>query len=596
VVVWSLGATLLLATTLRPQEVRLPLERFHELERLARESTPAQRPAAPFVLERATLEIVIANDRATIVERLDLVVSDDNWQRLDIPSPGRWIAIELGTLEGRLDDEGRVLVFRGAGQHTVELSAVAAVQELTRFGRTEWAIVVGTPAAGMVVGSARSELTGDGGGGPVLEVVSGAVALAPPGADGILRFAARPAASVAIVVRSDQATPASTVEAVVDLDAISLARVRPTRLTLLDQLLLHVVRGEVSEIRLDLPAGSTTSMVRGPAVAGWRVEGDGQLVIAFDPALTATGIAPTPIEIARDQPLVDSTVAATESNDAVVRTVTITAETPRLAIARTARSVFALEAEADGIVTLLEAGASRSLSASIAADLRDRLPPAARRSARLLADSAPADSALADTGVVPRWEVAWPDATQVLAATIDVLTVDWLWGASGAAGLRVSARVRSSGLEVLELELPATFELTVARLEGAAIEPGRRGNLLAIPLRVDSESQLVTLEGVVSGVARPADGGVLELTVPAASAPISRVDVRGVLDGRYAYRLLDAERLETGGGRRIAPPQDWEWPVPPGHVTVDAAWGALSTRPGPLRLEVRSEPKEATWY
>jgi hypothetical protein len=246
--------------------------------------------------------------------------------------------------------------------------------------------------------------------------------------------------------------------------------------------------------------------------------------------------------------------------------------------------VFAIAAEADGIVTLLEAGASRGLSATVGPDLLERVPPTARRTARLLADS----------GATPRWEVAWPDDTQVLAATVDVLHVDWLWGVSHGAGLRVSARVRSTGLEVLELELPSSFELNTARVDGAEIEPGRRGDLIVIPLRVDSGAQLVTLEGIVS-VARPTGGNVLELAVPAASAPISRVEVRGVLDGRYAYRLLDAERLETGGHARTAP-GGWEWPVPPGHVTVEAAWGALSTRPGPLRVEVRDEPREATWY
>jgi len=581
----ALAALLAAATT--AQEVRLPLERFHELERRARETAPLQRPAAPFVLERAALDVVFSAERARIEERLELVVSDEGWQRLALPSPGRWVSVELGALEGRLDEEGDDLVFRGPGRHTLTLTAVAAIERRTRFGRTEWSVAFATPAAGVVVGSARTEATGTGQRDAALEIAGGGVALGAPGADGTVRFAALPAATLTLALRAEEATPTRAEEAVVDLDAVTLARVRPTRLAFVDQLLLHT-RGELSEVVLELPAGSTVNAVRGSAIDGWRVEDDGTLRVSLDLRVSGQS-GPLLLEIARDLPLAPPgappSAAVFSGEREAARTVIVTAATPRLQIERSRRAVFGITAEADGIITLLEPGASRGLSVAVAGDLRDRLPVDAQRTARLLADG----------GAAPRWEVAWPDDTQVLAATIDTLHVDWLWGASGRAGLRIGARVRSTGLEVLELELPESFELTGAAIDGAPIEPGRRAGLWAIPLRVDSAAQLVTLEGLAT-VARPADGVVLELAVPAASAPISRVEVRGVLDGRYQYRLVDAERLETGRRVRGSPGDGSAWPVPPGHVTVDAGWGALSTRPGPLRVEVRDEPEEATWY
>jgi hypothetical protein len=568
---------------LAAQEVRLPLERFHELERRARETAPVQEPAAPFVLERAEIAVSVAAERATIDQRLDLVVADDAWHRVALPSPGRWVRVELGALEGRLESDGGALTFRGAGRHVLALSAVAPVERRTRFGRSEWSVSLVAPAAGVVVGSARAELAGPDAGPTTVEIGAGGLALGAPGADGVLQFAARPGQALSIVVRAEGGAITSEMETVVDLDAITLARVRPTRLSLLDRLVLRVVRGELAEAVFDLPDGSTVEQVEGAAVTAWRTEPDGRLRVSLDPAQTGSAT----LEVMRDQPLVAVPNASGVDPDPpaaeAVRDALVTAATPLLPAARITRSVFAIEAEADGIVTLLDAGSSRGLSSTVAPELRATLPPAAQRTGRLLA-----------AGPTPRWEVAWPDDSQVLAATVDELRADWLWGVSGRAALRLYARTRSSGLEILELELPPSFELTAATLDGRAIEPGRRGDTWAIPLRVDGESQVVALEGTVSA-ARPRDGEVLELAVPAASAPISRVTVRAVLDGRYAYRLLDAERLETGQDARRSVP-GWEWPTPPGHVSVAASWGALSTTPGPLRLEVRDEPEEATWY
>lgn len=577
------------SSTLESQEVRLPLEQFHELQRRVEAATPIRRTAAPFVLERATLEVTLTHDRASLVERLDLVISEPGWHRLELPSPGRWVSAEFGSLEGRLVEGGEGVAFRGQGRHTVELAAVCAIDRRTRFGLTEWSIALEAPAAGVVVGHVRSTIRGENET-VRLEVGGSAIALEPVALDGTLRFAAQPGGEVSFVLRSLETTSVDEEDPVIDFDVVTLASVRPTHLRLRDQLLLHLRRGKVRQLSLELPAESIVHTVRGARVGGWRVEPDeGRLRVFFDEPpeddpQDSRQAQTVSLEIVRDQALSRPSEASRDGGDErPLSGVNVVAATPWLERSRVTRATFALEADADGIVTLLDPGGSRSLDPNAEAGLLRLLPAAAVRTARAFDRSA----------TPPSWEIVWPDEAPMLAATIDLLRVDWLWGASGSAGLRISARLRSRGLEVLDLELPPSFELTSAHLDDRAIEPGRQGNSWAIPLRVDSTTQRLAFEGVVQ-VERPTEGRTLELLVPAASAPISRVEVRAVLDGRYRYRLLDAERLEAAW--QTPKPTQWDWPVPPGHTAVSATWSALSTRPEPLRLEVHDEPEEARWY
>jgi hypothetical protein len=570
------------ASTAGAQEVRLPLERYHELERQARASETVVVPAAPFALPRAELDLEVGATRALVTVQLDLVVLAEGWHRLSLPMLGRWVGAELGALEGRLEGlEGQsALLFRGPGAHRVTLTAVTPVAEELRFGRRSYTVEVAGPPAAAVLGQVRSALDV-----AVLEAGAGAIVLgdgtltgSPRGATA--RFATQPGSPVSLALRAAAASPVEAGEVRFESTVATLIRARPTRLIATDRILLAVASGALSDVQVEMPAGSRVGGAGGEGLAGWRIDGAApgeptRLRLSFDP------------EVRREVTVVieRELVAADPS-----RRVEIAGEVPRIAGAGRQRSVAAIEVLADGIATRIDGGAgARPLEAGLVPEpVLAGLPPAARRSALLL----PPD------GAAPRWEVEWPDDTEVLAASIDRLRVEWLLGVSGRSALRLHAEVRSRGSEMLELELPSSFELSAARLDGRDLHPGRRAEAIAVPLIADGATHHLVLEGLAQ-TPPPAAGGVLELWVPAASAPISQVEVRALLDGRFSYRLRDAARYEGPTPRGPAPaPGPWSEPfvAPAGFAEVTVRWSALSPRPGPLRFDVEAGTVESSWY
>jgi len=216
--------------------------------------------------------------------------------------------------------------------------------------------------------------------------------------------------------------------------------------------------------------------------------------------------------------------------------------------------------------------------------------------------------------------VTWAEGTEVLAAQVDRLLVHYLVGEAGRAHLELWAVVRNSGADRLSLELPAAAELLAASRDGIPLTPGRgpgrEADGWAVPLAATSRVQVVHLSALVP-VALPERDGTLSLELPRLSAPASRVEVRAALPPGRTYELAEGER---GGavapppgvrGARETPPELAQQvlsqaalpapvkarpvSVPPGFVTVEAAWSALSSAPPPLVVKVDRERERWRW-
>src|SRR5262249_169317 len=276
------------------------------------------------------------------------------------------------------------------------------------------------------------------------------------------------------------------------------------------------------------------------------------------------------------------------------------------ALARGGRATPRLYARAtlagDGILDLTPGVARAADEAEVA-----RLPAAFKSAqGRLLA--------LSDAQNPPRWTATWAEKTEVLAAQVDRLRVDVLFGESGRAAYELWAEVRIRGAQQLTFTLPPGFELAAGGRNGAEIATGVAGarETLAVPLSAGEGAQVVHLKGLAP-LALPAGNGDLVVPLPALSAPAARVEMRLLRRGGRAYALAAATRAGSvapppsiaapaapattpanmnnlgdqvrGAARKAAeaPPL----PTPAGFAEVQAAWSALSAAPAPLVLHVK---------
>jgi hypothetical protein len=591
---FSIGAGLALLALAAGAQVTLPLEKFEQLRARANPETDNPvHPPAPYALELAEYEVKVGPESARVAQTLRFTLYDDQWQTVPLGEGGSFIAADFKGSEGRVEvsnDPGRGLEMhvRGRGRREVRLESAVPVARDDKATRPTWSFALRFPAAAVVRGRIEApagveELDPEG---------SGLVFPDPPG--GGWAFVALPATEVRWTL-SGRATVPRRAQLPLRFEATSAtaATLSRTRLQVLGWIEVRIAQGRMETLRVPVPAGLEVAGVRGPS-AGWKVEA-GTLIV--------TPLAPVEDTLAVEVAL----TGAPQDRFA----------TPLLIPEGSARTALLAKAalKGDGILSLADPGAARGPEEREAAHLPDSLKAI---DGRLFA--------VADPARPPRWEAAWAERTEVLAAQVDRLLVDVAMGEAGKASYQLWAEVRNRGAQQLALTLPAGFELAVGHRDGIVVVPGivgpgsSRGSL-SIPLLTQEAAQVVHLEGVVP-LPLPRGDGDFSLPLPALSAPVARVEVRLVLPGGRSYEL--AEQARTGqvspppgtaarkavsglavqantqinAGQTVSTPASAPalYNVPPGFAFIQAAWSALSAAPPPLAVHVEKEKEKREWF
>jgi hypothetical protein len=586
----SIGIGLaLLALGAQAQQVTLPLEKYEELRARAKPAAgqPATAPA-PYALELAEYAVKVGPESARVVQTLRLTLYDDKWQTVPLGDAGSFISADFKGSEGRVEASGDAakgleMHVRGRGRREVRLESAVPVTRDDKATRPTWRFALRFPAAAVVRGRIEAP--------PAVEELdpegSGLVRPASPG-DG-WTFVALPGTEVRWTL-SGKATVPRRAQLPLRFEATSATAtsLSRTRLQVLGWIEARVAQGRLEALRVPVPAGLEVADVRGPS-AGWKVEA-GTLVV--------TPLAPVEDSWAVE---IDLTGAPRERFP-----------TPLLIPQGSARTLLLAKAslKGDGLLSLTDPGAARAPEEREAARLPDGLKAV---DGRLFA--------VADAARPPRWEAAWAERTEVLAAQVDRLLVDVAIGEAGKASYQLWAQVRNRGAQQLTLTLPAGFELAAGSRDGTLVVPGAAGGALAIPLLTQEAQQIVHLEGVVP-LALPKGNGSFSVTLPALSAPAAQVEVRLVLPGNRSYELAEKARAGT-----VAPPPGTVarkpvsdlsrqanvqinsyqgpvapagapsfFPIPPGFSVMQAAWSALSATPPPLAVHAETEKEKREWF
>lgn len=570
---------------LTAQEVTLPLAQYEQLRARAnpKPDDPAPLPAR-FALESADLEIAVGASSARIVQKLVLNVFSDTWERVPLGEAGSFTSARFGALEGRVEvkeKEGWALQVHGRGRHEVTLESVVPVRRDETSTRPASSFSLRLPPAAVLRGTLQTPAGVD-------EVTLTGKGLMRGKAGGPWTFVSAfdKDAGVTFTLFGQRTLPErAQLPLRFDATSATAATLSRTQLRVRGWIEARVAQGQLSELRIPMPADLELVSVNGP-IAGWNVN-EGTLVI--------TPLEPVEGTLAVELELTGEPRAAFAS--------------PMLALAGSRRTVQLVKAalQGDGLLTLTDPGAVRGPEESETA----RLPPAIQGAGgQLLAVSDPARP--------PRWEAEWAEGTEVLAAQVDRLLLDVAVGESGRAVYRLWAEVRNRGAQQLVLHLPPGFELTTARLDGLEVVAGSApGGGLAVPLLTREAAQAVHLDGVVP-LTLGQGKGELTLALPALSAPAARIEVRVVVPGGRTWRLEDPSRAASiqgppQGAPRAASnvnslaaqmqsnvaglggPLPGTFLVPPGYQEITAAWSALSANPGPLVLRFESAKEANPW-
>jgi hypothetical protein len=586
----SIGVGLaLLALAAGAQQVTLPLEKFEQLRTRANPETENPvSPPAPYALELAEYEVKVGPESARVAQTLRFTLYDDQWQTVPLGEAGSFIAADFKGSEGRVEvsndpEKGLEMHVRGRGRREVRLESAVPVARDDKATRPTWSFALRFPAAAVVRGRIEAP--------PAVEELdpegSGLVFPASPG--GGWAFVALPATEVRWTL-SGRATVPQRAQLPLRFEATSATAttLSRTRLQVLGWIEVRIAQGRMETLRVPVPAGLEVADVRGPS-AGWKVEA-GTLVV--------TPLAPV------EDTLAVEIVLTGDPQDRFA--------TPLLIPEGSARTALLAKAalKGDGILSLTDPGAARGPEEREAARLPDSLKAI---DGRLFAVADPARS--------PRWEAAWAERTEVLAAQVDRLLVDVAMGDAGKASYQLWAEVRNRGAQQLALTLPAGFELAVGHRDGVVVVPGVAGGALSIPLLTQEAAQVVHLEGVVP-LTLPQGGGNFSVPLPALSAPVARVEVRLILPGGRSYELAEKARagqvspppgtaarkavsgLGAQANAQINAGQTFSTPasaaalynVPPGFAFLQAAWSALSAAPPPLAVRVEKEKEKREWF
>jgi hypothetical protein len=553
-----------------PQEVTLPLERYDAL-RLATHpaATPEPKPPAPYALESAGLEIRVDGGSARIAQSLSLSLYDPDWQTIPLSAVGSVTAAQLGPLEGSLrtekDAPGLALVVRGLGRHRLRLESVVPLTEDATATRTTRTLSFVLPAAAAVNGELWVPQD-------VGAVVFQRGGLARGSSGGRWSFAGAPGAALVVqLLGRTRAVERSRLPLKFEADVTTLATVGRTRTRVKALVTTRVLQGQLERLRLALPQGFELLNVSA-GDAGWEVE-QGALVVT--PAAPVESMVPITVDLSAEpgeEP-----------------------KTPLLVPRGSARTRFwsGMQVDADGTAEVTEPGSARLLEDAE----REQLPASMRGPLTLFL-------LVRDPARPPQWHVTWAEGSKVLGAQVDRLLVDVAFGEAGRAAYQCWAVVRSSGATHLSLGMPDRFVLATAERDGLPVIPGLEAGGLVVPLAGGDEAQLVHVSGMLSGVILPAEG-TLDVLVPSTSAPIGQAEVRATLPGGRTYALASPERSAQlsplppprhAAGASPRPLALAPFPAPAGHVVLEAAWSALSTKPIPLTIRVKPAAKKERWF
>jgi hypothetical protein len=579
---WFFAASLIVQTLAAgAQQVTLPLTQYEDLRSRsnpAPDAVPA--PPAPFALELAELDIKAGPESATVVQTLRYTLYDDQWQTVPLGEAGSFIRADFAGAEGRvrMAEKGWSLQVRGRGRHEVKLESVVPVTRDETATRPTWRLGLKAPMAAVVRGRLAVPES-------VEDVVPEEPVLVDRSPEGAWRFAAPAGAEIRWTLSGKAVVPRrAQLPLRFEATTATASTVLHTRFKVLGWVEVRVAQGRLETLRVPIPGDLKVVQVRGP-VTDWKLEDQTLVVIPLSPVEDSLAIEMDLTGEPRDR-----------------------FATPLLIPEGSARTTLLAKAflQGDGVLSLSDQGAARSAEEREA----ERLPGALRSaSGRLFAVSDPARP--------PRWEAAWAERTEMLAAQVDRLLVDVAVGEAGRASYQLWAEVRNRGAQQLSFTLPAGFELVEAQRDGSTVAPGTSGSAVAVPLLTQEAPQVVHLLGVVP-LPLPEGAGAFEVTLPALSAPAARVEVRVVLPGGRSYELADATRAGGIG----SPPQvatratdnamarqvSWSprtasavtnaplFPCPPGFVQVGAAWSALSAAPLPLALRVKEGKEKVQWF
>jgi hypothetical protein len=305
--------------------------------------------------------------------------------------------------------------------------------------------------------------------------------------------------------------------------------------------------------------------VRGEEVAQWRPQGD---TVEIDLRRPKTGEVDLVLDL--------NGPAVTETTSPVVR----------VPDAWRSRGIARVQVESGGLLTLADPASGRPPTTE---ELAGYPGPQSRDPSQGI------PLVVTEPTRPPRWNLAWAEATEMLAVQVDRLMAEVLLSEGGRAYYRLGLAVRSNGVADLALIPPPGFRLTEAWNHDAPLAPARRGEAVVLPLEAtgagdEGEEQLLVMEGYLP-LSLPADGR-LSIPLPQASAPIGRVSVRVLLPGEWRAALAEGGR----SGRAIEPAGYESLDRPPGFRTLEASWSALSPNPAPLSLEIDHDPTREEWF
>jgi hypothetical protein len=565
------------------QEVTLPLDRYEKLHARAHPApTPTPAPVVGFSLDEAWLEIQVGDESARVVQELRMVLLGDSWQKIPLAAAGTFIAADLGGLEGRVTTgDDWTLTVRGRGRHQVRLESLLPLAVNEEATRPTWSLALEVPQAAVAGGVIKvSDAVED------AEIVSGAIWRSRGQASG-WRFVADPGTTLRArllgkAVRPERSTLPLRYSAVTG----NLLEISRTRVKLTSHLVLAVIQGSLEQLEVPLPTGFDVVTLGGDEVAGWNVENRKLLVT---PLTAVEGSLNLVVEL------------SAEAEDRLASLLLVPEQAWQV-LAATAVNV-----EGDGLLELIERGSGRL--------------PDDRERARLPQQITSASSyamVIPDLAQPPRWQVTWPDSTEVLAAQVDRVLVDVMAGEAGSAAYQVWLKVRSTGATSITVSVPPGFELVAAGRDRTPLLPGVAGDGLALPLIASSSPQVVHLAGLIP-IQIPEDGALF-VPIPALSAPVSRVEARALLPGGRSYSVSNRSQqgsfssppevateaevsaksaqlvAQTSVGRRQGGYQPRLFAAPAGTITVEASWSALSSQPDPVAITVKPRSERKEWF
>ncbi|HSN88247.1 MAG TPA: hypothetical protein VL025_15920, partial [Thermoanaerobaculia bacterium] len=321
------------------QQVTLPLARYEELRARANPAPPdSPPPPAPYALERAELDLVAGATSARLVEDLWLTIYADGWQRVPLGTGFSFTKADLGALEGRVEVQEKglewFLVVRGRGTHRVRLESVVPIERDENAVRPTWRLSFWTPTAAVLRGRIAAPPEVDE---VALDGLPGFVRPAPDARS--WTFVVSPVGRVALRLSGKATAPQQDkLPLRFEATAATTASLSRTRLGVRGWVEARVAQGRLARLVIAVPAGLEVTEVRGPRVAGWKMEG-GDLVV-------------TPVSPVNDSFAVELELFG-EPRDTFASPLLIPRESSRTSL------LVKAALRGDGLLNLVEAGSAR---------------------------------------------------------------------------------------------------------------------------------------------------------------------------------------------------------------------------------------------